>query len=397
MKNDKGIAPGMFRINPFKTYREDKVVPINQARASVRTNPITISQPHVITKKDVNFDSNGLSSTGVDIIAKTRRLQPRSNTKNDRVPFVSKSSCIKNKEFEVEDHHRNLLLSNSKKHFSSECNNIRLAIRNDKSEAVCATCKQCLITTIHDVCVLNYVNAMNSHVDNQNAKVLSTTNKKHKAKVKKPKKSGSKENLATPKPRNPRTYLRSKDEALKEIKTLLKKIQVLLQALIIIVRTDNGTEFKNQVLKEYFDDVDISRQMSSVKTPQQNEVVERRNRTLELDLTYAPSTITSQKPTKRKLDLLFKAMYNDYIGGQPSAAPRTITAASAPQVLQTPLDQPSEKHLKVSKRFFRYLQGTANMGLWYMKDSGFELSGFLDADYGGCRDSIKSTSGRSQF
>ncbi|GKE66953.1 integrase, catalytic region, zinc finger, CCHC-type containing protein, partial [Tanacetum coccineum] len=34
-----------------------------------------------------------------------------------------------------------------------------------------------------------------------------------------------------------------------------------------------------------------------------------------LDLNYAPSTITSQKLTKRELDLLFEAMYDDYIGG----------------------------------------------------------------------------------
>nr|GFA42157.1 retrovirus-related Pol polyprotein from transposon TNT 1-94 [Tanacetum cinerariifolium] len=57
---------------------------------------------------------------------------------------------------------------------------------------------------------------------------------------------------------------------------------------------------------------------------------------LGLDLTCAPSTITTQQPTEGKLDLLFEAMYDDYIGGQPSAAPRTILAAQAPQVLQTP-------------------------------------------------------------
>nr|GFA47594.1 hypothetical protein [Tanacetum cinerariifolium] len=56
-----------------------------------------------------------------------------------------------------------------------------------------------------------------------------------------------------------------------------------------------------------------------------------------LHLTYAPSTITTQKPTERKLHLLFKAMYDDYIGGQPSATPRTILAALAPQVLLTPM------------------------------------------------------------
>ncbi|GJW72658.1 retrovirus-related pol polyprotein from transposon TNT 1-94 [Tanacetum coccineum] len=55
-----------------------------------------------------------------------------------------------------------------------------------------------------------------------------------------------------------------------------------------------------------------------------------------LDLTYAPSTITTQKPTEGELDLLFEAMYDDYIGGQPSSAPRTAPAAQAPQALQTP-------------------------------------------------------------
>nr|GFD18112.1 retrovirus-related Pol polyprotein from transposon TNT 1-94 [Tanacetum cinerariifolium] len=46
-----------------------------------------------------------------------------------------------------------------------------------------------------------------------------------------------------------------------------------------------------------------------------------------LNLTYAPSTITTQQPTKGELDLLFEAMYDDYIGGQLSATARTILAA----------------------------------------------------------------------
>ncbi|GJY62922.1 putative ribonuclease H-like domain-containing protein [Tanacetum coccineum] len=246
-------------------------------------------------------------------------------------------------------------------------------------------------------------------------------------------------------------FLISKDEAPEEIKTFLKKITVLLQALVIIVRTDNGTEFKNQVLQAYFNSVSITHQGSSVRTPQQNGVVEQRNRMLVeaartmlifsrallflwaeaiaiakpdisflhvfgalcypkndredigklgakgdigffigysaksrayrvynrrtkkiiktmnvtfdelsamvfeqsslkpglqsmtfgqiifgLDLTYAPSTITTQRPTEGELDLLFEAMNDDHIGGQPSAALRTVPAAQAPQVLQTP-------------------------------------------------------------
>nr|GEY57418.1 hypothetical protein [Tanacetum cinerariifolium] len=62
MKNDKVIAPGMFRINPFKTSKEEKHVP-NNVIASARTKPITVSQHPVFTKKDVNSDSNGLSFT----------------------------------------------------------------------------------------------------------------------------------------------------------------------------------------------------------------------------------------------------------------------------------------------------------------------------------------------
>nr|GEX48674.1 hypothetical protein [Tanacetum cinerariifolium] len=196
VKNDNVIAPGMFRINPFKPSREDKSVP-NKVRARVRIKPINVSQPHVITKKDVNSNSHVFSSTGVENTAKTKRLQPRNNTKNYRVFFASKSSCSKNKEVKVEEHPRNLLLSKNKKHMSSECNNVKLAIRNDKSEVVCAMCKQCLITANHDVCVLIYVNGMNS------TNISNTENqKKQKPKVMKPKKVGSNERLASPNPIN---------------------------------------------------------------------------------------------------------------------------------------------------------------------------------------------------
>nr|GEZ68217.1 retrovirus-related Pol polyprotein from transposon TNT 1-94 [Tanacetum cinerariifolium] len=215
-------------------------------------------------------------------------------------------------------------------------------------------------------------------------------------------------------------FLRSKDEAPEVIIKFLKRITLLLQSSVIIIRTDNGIEFKNLVLKKYFDSVGISYQMSSVRTPQQNGVVERRNRTKPdisflhvfgalcypknehedigklgakgdigffigysanscayrvynrwtnkiietmnfsfgelsvmafeqrsskpelnsmtsgqissgLDLTYAPSTITTQQPSEGELDLLFEAMYDDYIGGQPSATVRTVSPVQEPQ------------------------------------------------------------------
>nr|GFB55914.1 hypothetical protein [Tanacetum cinerariifolium] len=54
--------------------------------------------------------------------------------------------------------------------------------------------------------------------------------------------------------------------------------------------------------------------------------------------------------------------------------------------------KPSEKHLTAVKRIFRYLKDTIHMGHWYPKDTGFELTAFLDSDHTGCLDLRKSTS-----
>ncbi|GJX83459.1 retrovirus-related pol polyprotein from transposon TNT 1-94 [Tanacetum coccineum] len=406
VKNDNVIALGMFRIDPRKTSKEDKFVPINNVRASVRTNLITISQPHVITKKDVNSDSNSLSSTGVDNNVKTRRTQPRSNTKNDRVPSASKSRCFKNNAVEVEEHHRNSLLSKNKKHMSSQCNNVKLAIWNDNFDVVCAICcskhmtrnlkllinfvwmfmgtvrfrndhvatilgygdlqwgnilitrvyfvkglghnlfsvgqffdldlelafrrNTCFVKNLEGVDLLKGNHTTNLYTINLHemasaspiclmARTTSTKSllwhqrlshlnfdtindlarndlvtclpkfKYHKEHLCPSCEQGKSKRASHPPklvPNSKQRLLlfhmdlcglmriasingkRSKDEAPEVIKTFLKKIQVLLQAQVIIVRTDNGTEFKNQVLQEYFDSVGISHQASSVRTPQ---------------------------------------------------------------------------------------------------------------------------------
>nr|GFB69392.1 hypothetical protein [Tanacetum cinerariifolium] len=57
----------------------------------------------------------------------------------------------------------------------------------------------------------------------------------------------------------------------------------------------------------------------------------------------------------------------------------------------------TKKHLTVVKRIFRYLKDAIHMGLWYLKDPGFELTTFSDSDHAGCLDSHKSTSGGIQF
>nr|GEY17737.1 retrovirus-related Pol polyprotein from transposon TNT 1-94 [Tanacetum cinerariifolium] len=75
-------------------------------------------------------------------------------------------------------------------------------------------------------------------------------------------------------------FLASKDEALDFIIKFLKMIQVRLNATVRNIRTDNETEFVNQTPRDYYEQVVISHETSVARTPQQNGVVERQNRTL---------------------------------------------------------------------------------------------------------------------
>ncbi|GJT63586.1 retrovirus-related pol polyprotein from transposon TNT 1-94 [Tanacetum coccineum] len=75
-------------------------------------------------------------------------------------------------------------------------------------------------------------------------------------------------------------FLRTKDETPEVLKDFLKMIQRNLQAQVITIRTDKGTEFLNKILHAYFKEEGIEHQTSTPRTPEQNGVVERRNRTL---------------------------------------------------------------------------------------------------------------------
>ncbi|KAJ9556867.1 LOW QUALITY PROTEIN: hypothetical protein OSB04_011481 [Centaurea solstitialis] len=57
----------------------------------------------------------------------------------------------------------------------------------------------------------------------------------------------------------------------------------------------------------------------------------------------------------------------------------------------------AQSHLGAVKRILKYLKGTPNFGLWYPKDSGFEVTSFTYSDHAGCKLNRKSTSGACQF
>ena len=58
---------------------------------------------------------------------------------------------------------------------------------------------------------------------------------------------------------------------------------------------------------------------------------------------------------------------------------------------------PRQNHYQAALNILKYVKGSADVGLWYPKDENFDLHGFTDSDYAGCRVDRKSTSGTCQF
>ncbi|KAI3725477.1 hypothetical protein L1987_65265 [Smallanthus sonchifolius] len=75
-------------------------------------------------------------------------------------------------------------------------------------------------------------------------------------------------------------FLAKKDETPYILKTYSLQIENLFNLSVKTIRNDHGTEFKNATLDSFCESKGISRQFSAPRTPQQNGVAERRNRTL---------------------------------------------------------------------------------------------------------------------
>ncbi|GKF39348.1 putative ribonuclease H-like domain-containing protein, partial [Tanacetum coccineum] len=75
-------------------------------------------------------------------------------------------------------------------------------------------------------------------------------------------------------------FLAKKDETSDILKTFIRQIENQLNQKVKIIRSDNGTEFKNRVMLEFCGEKGIKQEFSNARTPQQNGVAERMNRTL---------------------------------------------------------------------------------------------------------------------
>ncbi|GJR24304.1 ribonuclease H-like domain-containing protein [Tanacetum coccineum] len=75
-------------------------------------------------------------------------------------------------------------------------------------------------------------------------------------------------------------FLTTKDETSEILNRFIKEIENLVDKKVKIIRSDNGTEFKNKVMDDFCREKGIKREYSVARTSQQNGVAERRNKTL---------------------------------------------------------------------------------------------------------------------
>nr|GEX53026.1 putative ribonuclease H-like domain-containing protein [Tanacetum cinerariifolium] len=188
---------------------------------------------------------------------------------------------------EVEDQRRSVKLSKNKMSVTA-CND-SLNAKTLNVNSVCATCDKCVLRDKHDMCVLNSVAkpikrtvAFESNQKPRNftrklyervSKTCSWWYSKFTPSGYKWKPKSRKENV------NPNVSM-PLDEIPEVLIDFLRLVQRGLQAQVRVVQTDKGTEFLNQTLHAYFAAEGILHQTSVARTPEQNGVVERQNRTL---------------------------------------------------------------------------------------------------------------------
>nr|GEV01756.1 uncharacterized mitochondrial protein AtMg00810-like [Tanacetum cinerariifolium] len=91
---------------------------------------------------------------------------------------------------------------------------------------------------------------------------------------------------------------------------------------------------------------------------------------------------------KLKLDLVGKIV--DHTGHRSMIGSLMYVTSSRPDIMFVTCmcaryqANPNEHHVSAVKRIFRYVKGTINLGLWYLKDYGFDLTAYSDADHAGC-------------
>ncbi|GJV80768.1 hypothetical protein Tco_1516638, partial [Tanacetum coccineum] len=139
------------------------VTPVNKKKKVRFTEPSTSTsntQKQVDSHNTQTTNKPLLTSTGVNSSINASGSKPKGNTRNNRISRTSSSNQKNNK---VEDHPMNVKSSLNNMNRVFVCNaSTKHAVINANFEFVCSTCNECLFNTCHDMCVVDYLNTVNS-------------------------------------------------------------------------------------------------------------------------------------------------------------------------------------------------------------------------------------------
>nr|GEZ97689.1 integrase, catalytic region, zinc finger, CCHC-type, peptidase aspartic, catalytic [Tanacetum cinerariifolium] len=301
---------------PSITNLETKLVavtPKNKTKQIRRTAQNTKSEKTTVaTSPSVNIASNTpvLSSTGVTLVSSASGSKSQDNTKKNRIRRTQKKS----KKTELEDQLRTVKSSLNKASVvdSKATSSVIKSVSNLNSNLKCASCAGCLFSDNHDACVVAYINSVNASKKSKSVKTsikrkvvqivlwyLDSGCSKHM--------TGDRSQLISFVQKFLGTVNFGNDHVTKIMGYGDYQIgNVIISRVYYVERLGhnlfsvgqfcdsdlevafrqhtcfihNGTEFVNQMLRDYYEEVGISHETSVARSPQQNGVVERRNRTL---------------------------------------------------------------------------------------------------------------------
>ncbi|KAI3771392.1 hypothetical protein L6452_02556 [Arctium lappa] len=174
---------------------------------------------------------------------------------------------------------------------------------------------------------------------------------------------------------NPSLCTRFAERMKKEYKMSMMGEQTYFLGLQI-KQSDKGTFIsQGKYVKDMLKKFDLT-QTSTMKTP------------------MAPPLTLNKDPSEKPVNV---TAYRGMIGSL------LYLTASRPDIMYSTClcalyqSEPKESHLIVVKRIFRYLKRTPNLGLWYPKDSGFDLTVYFNSDFAGCKLDRKSTTDGCQL
>ncbi|GJR31979.1 retrovirus-related pol polyprotein from transposon TNT 1-94 [Tanacetum coccineum] len=387
------------------------------------------------TKNTLFFGMIGVEST-----VKTKRSQPRSNRKNDRVPYASTNIYLKNKDVEVEEHHRNLLLS---KTIATACYTQNRSIihrRFDKTPYELINGRKLDISFLHIFGDLCYPKNDHDDIGKFGAKgghpsAATRTNLAAQApQVLQTLRASTTTSDSAPTPTNSSSQAADIPNTSEDVGELQQQQHVQQQ--------DNQAQLQPKIVADNVPNaiLDGYRQEDGIDFEESFASVARME-VIRIFLAYVAHKLFIVFQMDVKTAFLHGLLKKDVYMCQPEGfidvdnpshvyklkkvlyglkqAPRAWYDELSKFLLQNHFfkgtinptlfirrfdddilvvqAKPTEKHLKEVKRIFHYLRGTVNMCLWYTKDSGIELTRFLDADYAVCKDTFKSTSGGAQF